>query len=65
MLKLTASREALMHRASDQAEFGRTLESGQFQKTIESIMDGHSSTPLRSEYLEPRNSRMFKITSNS
>ena len=51
MLKLIANRVTLMHRASELAEFGRTLESGQFSITNDSVMDGNSST-LHAEHVK-------------
>ena len=44
MLNLTANRETLIHKASEQAEFARTVEIGQYWITNVSVMDGHSST---------------------
>ena len=40
MLKLTANRDTLIHKASEHAEFARTVESGHFYITNESVMDG-------------------------
>ena len=57
MLKLTANRETLMHRASEEAAFAWTVAIGQFYITNESVMDGCSSTPLFTEFSEPRNSQ--------
>ena len=42
MLKLTANRETVNHRASEQAEFARTVEISQSYITNESVMDGSS-----------------------
>ena len=44
MVKLTANRETLFHRASEQAEFASTVEIGQFYMKSESVVDGNSST---------------------
>ena len=49
MLKLTANRKTMIHRASEQTEFARTVEVGQFRITNESVMDGNISTPLSRE----------------
>ena len=62
MLKLTANLETLIPRASEQAEFSRTLEIGHFI-TNESVIDGNSSTLFCREYSEPRNVLKFEITS--
>ena len=50
MLKLTANRETLIRRASEQAEFARTVHIGQLYITNESVMDGK-------QYSGPRDSR--------
>ena len=47
MLKLTANRETLIHRASEQGAFARTVEIGQFKITKESAVDGNSSIFLK------------------
>ena len=57
MLKLIANRETLVRRASEQAEFARTVEIGHFYTIDESVVDGNSSGPSRREYPRPRNSR--------
>ena len=45
LLKLTANRETLTHRASEQAAFAKTVEIRQFFITVESVTDGNSSAP--------------------
>ena len=44
MLKLTANRETMIHRVSEQSEFARAVEIGELPFTNESVMDGISST---------------------
>ena len=44
LLQLAANHETLIRRASEQAACARTVESGQFHITNESVMDGNSST---------------------
>ena len=61
MLKLTANRETLIHRASDQAEFSRTVDIEQFFITNDSVVDGNSTTPRCSEYSEPRISQNSRL----
>ena len=58
LLKLTENREALIHRASDQAEFARKVELGQFCITDETAMYGHRSTVLCREYIGHRNQHL-------
>ena len=50
MLKLTANREPLTHKASEQAQFARTVDIRQCYITNDSVVDGNSSTPLCTEY---------------
>ena len=57
MLQLTENHETLIRRASEQAEFARTMEIGQFHITNESVTDGNGSCPLCREDSDPRNSR--------
>ena len=63
VLRLTENRETLMHRASEQAAFARTLEKGEFYITNKSVMDGNSSTPFCGECSKLWNSLRIKITS--
>ena len=55
LLKLTENREKLIHRASEKADFARTVEIGQVYTTSKSDVDGNSSTPSCREYSDPRN----------
>ena len=61
MLKLTANREPLTHKASEQAQFARTVDIRQFYITNDSVVDGNSSTPLCTEFSELRNSRNSRL----
>ena len=46
LLTLTANRETLTHRASEQAEFARTVDIGQLYIANEPVIDENSSSPL-------------------
>ena len=64
MQQLTANRETLIRRASEQASFARTLENGQFYITNQAVLEGNSSTLLCTEHTDPMNFQ-FKNTGNS
>ena len=58
LLQLTENHEKLIHKASERAEFARTVENRQFYITNESfVMDENSSTLLCREYSDQRNSQ--------
>ena len=61
MLKLTANRETLVRRTSEQAVFAGTVDIGQFFITNDSVVDGNSSTLLCREFSEPRNSQTSRF----
>ena len=61
MLKLTANLETLLHRAAEQTNFARTVETGQFHITNESVLDGSSSTTQSERILAIQ----FKITAQA
>ena len=46
LLSLTANRETLTHRDSEQAEFARTVEIGHLNIANEPVIDENSSSPL-------------------
>ena len=52
VLQITKNPETLFRRASEHAEFARTVEIGQSYITNESVMDGNSCTLLCREYSE-------------
>ena len=61
MLKLTANREMLFHRASEQAECAGTAEIGQFYIKSESVVDGNSCTRVCRKYSQARDSQYSRI----
>ena len=66
MLKLTANRETLIHRASEQAEFfSRKMEIEQFRTTNESVVDGNHSILFLQRMLLAKKFSGIKMTSNS
>ena len=64
MLKLTASRERLIHKASEQARFASMPNVGDFYVTNDSVVMETFSATLCSE-LRAKEFPTFKITSNS
>ena len=61
MLHLTENREMLIRRASEQEAFARTVEHRQLYITNESAMIGNSSTLLRRNNSQPRNSQNSRL----
>ena len=61
MLQLTENHEMLIRRATEQAEFARTMEIGLFFVTNVSVTDGNGSSPLCREDSDPRNSRYSRF----
>ena len=57
LLQLTENRETQIHRASELADYARTVESGQIFFTNGSVMDGNSSALSCRWYAELRNSQ--------
>ena len=65
VLKVTANRETLTPRASQQAEFARTVEIGHFFFTTESVRDGKEPHSVIQRVLRAKEFSNFRITCNS